>query len=211
MQRLVLQSVLAAASALFILSATACDKGAEKKTDNKVEKTDDKAGDKTDVAAAEAGEPEPAGTTTTTTTGAVEPPAETDGGEPAGETGGETGGAVAPPDGDSGKEPDAKTDSTKTDSTKTDPKPDTKPDETAKIDAKALFDGKCKSCHGADGKGDTTIGKKVNIPSLAGTKLSKADAVKKIADGVPDTKMKGYKDKLSKDEIDALAAYVKKL
>jgi mono/diheme cytochrome c family protein len=214
MQRLVLQSVLAAASALFILSATACDKGGEeKKTDNKVEKTDDKAGEKAEVEPpAEGGEP--AGTTTTTTTGAVEPPAETDGGEPAAEGGaaeaGAEGGAVAP-DGDSGKAEDPKAGDTKTGDSKTE---DTKTEDkepVAKIDAKALFEGKCKSCHGSDGKGDTTIGKKVNIPSLAGTKLSKADATKKIRDGVPDTKMKGYADKLSKEEIDALAAYVKKL
>lgn len=208
MQRLVLQSVLAAVSAIFVLSA--CDKGAEKKAPEKKAATDEKAD--AGEPAADAGEPAPAGTTTTT--GAVEPPepaAET-GGETAGgagETGGEeTGGAVAP-DGDSGKAPDEKTDP-KPDA-KADPKPDTKEEPTAKIDAKALFEGKCKSCHGSDGKGDTTIGKKVGIPSLAGTKLSKSDAVKKISDGVPDTKMKGYKDKLSKDEIDALAAYVKKL
>jgi mono/diheme cytochrome c family protein len=210
MQRLVLQSVVAAASALFILSAAACDKGGEKKVDNKVEKGDE--GEKAEVGepAAEAGEP--AGTTTTTTstttsTTTIDPPGETGGDDAAaGDTGGETGAAVAP-DGDGGKavpDPEPKPDS------KTEPKPDDKAP-AAKIDAKALFEGKCKSCHGSDGKGDTTIGKKVKIPSLAGTKLSKSDAVKKITDGVPDTKMKGYKDKMSKEEIDAVAAYVKKL
>ena len=99
------------------------------------------------------------------------------------------------PDGDSGKE---EPEEPKPDS-KTEPKPDDKAP-AAKIDAKALFEGKCKSCHGSDGKGDTTIGK-----------ISKSDAVKKITDGVPDTKMKGYKDKMTKEEIDAVAAYVKKL
>jgi mono/diheme cytochrome c family protein len=209
MQRLVLHSVVAAASALFILSATACDKGGEKKVDNKVEKGD--AGEKAEVGEPAADAGEPAGTTTTTTsttsTTTIDPPGETGGetGAAAGDTGGETGAAVAP-DGDSGKE---EPEEPKPDS-KTEPKPDDKAP-AAKIDAKALFEGKCKSCHGSDGKGDTTIGKKVKIPSLAGTKLSKSDAVKKITDGVPDTKMKGYKDKMSKEEIDAVAAYVKKL
>jgi mono/diheme cytochrome c family protein len=200
MQRLVLHSVLAVASAILILSATACDSGADKKADNKIEKADDKA-DEVEPAA-ETGEP--AGTTTTTTTGVVEPI------EPAGETeGGETGetGAAVPPDGDSGKEPATKDPAPK------DPVPkEADPKEpVAKIDAKALFESKCKSCHGADGKGDTTIGKKVEIPSLASTKVSKAEAIKVITNGVPDTKMKGYADKLSKEEIEAVAAYVKKL
>lgn len=212
MQRLVLQSVVAAASALFILSATACDKGGEKKVDNKVEKGGDDKGEKAEVGepAADAGEPAgttTTGTTSTTSTTTIDPPGETGGDDAAaGDTGGETGAAVAP-DGDSGKavpDPEPKPDS------KTEPKPDDKPP-AAKIDAKGLFEGKCKSCHGSDGKGDTTIGKKVGIPSLAGTKLSKSDTVKKITDGVPDTKMKGYKDKMSKEEIDAVAAYVKKL
>lgn len=204
MQRLVLHSVLAAMSALFILSATACDKGGEKKTDNKIEKPEDKA--EAGEVAAEAGEP--AGTTTTTTTGVVEAAEETDGGGDT-EGGGETTGAPVAPDGDSGKavaEPDPK----EPDPKEPDPKTDDKTP-TAKIDAKSIFDSKCKSCHGADGKGDTTIGKKVSIPSLASTKISKAEAIKTITDGVPDTKMKGYADKLSKDEIDAVAAYVKKL
>jgi mono/diheme cytochrome c family protein len=84
------------------------------------------------------------------------------------------------------------------------------------VDGKELYLGKCKSCHGPDGKGDTSMGKKVReaggeFPSLAGTKLAKAKIVEIVENGVPDTKMKGYKDKLSKDEIDAIAGYVKKL
>ena len=95
---------------------------------------------------------------------------------------------------------------------KADPKPaPDKPTSVAKVDGKPIFETKCKSCHGLDGKGDTTIGKKVEIPSLAGTKLSQSKAVSVITNGVADTKMKAYKDKLSKEEIDAVAAYVRKL
>ncbi len=62
-----------------------------------------------------------------------------------------------------------------------------------------------------DGKGDTTIGKKVEIPSLSKTKLGKAKIAKTITDGVSGTKMKPYKEKLSSDEIQAVSSFVKKL
>jgi mono/diheme cytochrome c family protein len=42
-------------------------------------------------------------------------------------------------------------------------------------------------------------------------KHSKAAIVKAIANGVDGTKMKAFKDKLKPEEIDAVAAYVKKL
>jgi len=197
MQRLVLRSLLAAASALFLLQASACDKGGEKAD---AKKADDKKAPEPTPEPTPTPTPEPAAETTAapepagTETGAAEAGAEAGAGE--------TTGAAEPT-----PEPDAKVD----------PKPkttDKKPDDTtaaAKIDGKPIFESKCKSCHGSDGKGDTTIGKKVDIPSLASTKISKAEAVKTITNGVADTKMKGYADKLSKDEIDAVAAYVKKL
>jgi len=87
---------------------------------------------------------------------------------------------------------------------------------TPAVDGKELYLGKCKSCHGADGKGDTSMGKKIReaggeFPSLAGTKLSKAKIVEILENGIPDTKMKSYKDKLTTDEMGAVATYVKKL
>ncbi len=199
MQRLVFRSFLAAASALFLLQTAACDKGGEKKADDK----------KVEAKVVEPAEPaEPAGTTSTTG-GEPAGTTSTTGGETGGETGGgETGGGETGGGETGGGE---KVEPEKT-PTKVEPKGGDKTEPVAaKIDAKPLFESKCKSCHGSDGKGDTTIGKKVSIPSLAGTKISKAEAVKTITDGVADTKMKGYKDKLSKDEIDALAGYVKKL
>jgi mono/diheme cytochrome c family protein len=84
------------------------------------------------------------------------------------------------------------------------------------VDGKEIYLAKCKSCHGVDGKGDTSVGKKIrdaggDFPSLAGTKLAKAKIVEIVEDGVPDTKMKPYKEKLSAEQIDAVAGYVKKL
>ena len=109
------------------------------------------------------------------------------------------------------------------------PEPETKPadpkvvakaepkktaDKAPSIDGKPLYDAKCKSCHAADGKGTAAM-KKNDIPDMADKgwqgKHSKASVVKAIANGVDGTKMKAFKDKLKPDEIDAVAAYVKKL
>ncbi len=41
-------------------------------------------------------------------------------------------------------------------------------------DAAATFKAKCAMCHGADGKAETAIGKKMNIPSFASDRVKKA-------------------------------------
>ncbi|MEZ4384379.1 MAG: c-type cytochrome [Nannocystaceae bacterium] len=84
-------------------------------------------------------------------------------------------------------------------------------DAASKIDAKALYLAKCKSCHGADGKGKTKFAEKNKVEDLTTSKASVAKIAKAIRDGVPDTKMKSFAKKLSDDEINAIAAYVKKL
>ena len=123
---------------------------------------------------------------------------------------------VAKPD-EAKPEDDAKPEDTpadaKPEADKPAPKKTPKPEKAAApaIDAKPLFLAKCKSCHGEDGRGKTKYAEKTPVPDLHGSKLSKAKIVDVIANGVPDSKMKGFKDKFSKDEIDAIAAYVKKL
>jgi len=83
----------------------------------------------------------------------------------------------------------------------------------AGVDAKAAWDKQCKKCHGEDGNGQTALGKKLNIKdytkaeSLA--KFSDEDLFKMTKDGVPDTKMTGYGDKLSDEEITALVGYMR--
>ena len=84
-------------------------------------------------------------------------------------------------------------------------------------DGKALWDKHCASCHGADGKGDTKAGKLTKVKDLtssdvkSGLTQDKVHAV--ISDGVTDkdtgkARMKGFKDKLSAEEIDALTKHV---
>lgn len=72
-------------------------------------------------------------------------------------------------------------------------------------DAAALFQSKCKMCHGADGKG-SEVGKKMGAPDLTAVKISSADAAQVIAQGK--NKMIGYKGKLGDADIKALADYV---
>jgi cytochrome c6 len=74
-------------------------------------------------------------------------------------------------------------------------------------DAAALFQSKCKICHGADGKG-TSVGKTMGAPDLTAVKVSAADAAKVIENGKG--KMTGYKGKLSDADIKALGEYVAK-
>ena len=75
-------------------------------------------------------------------------------------------------------------------------------------DAKTLYSQKCASCHGASGKGDTAMGKKLGAPDLTKIKDSEAQVVAAITNGKP-PKMTPYKDKLTTDQIAALAKYVK--
>lgn len=76
-------------------------------------------------------------------------------------------------------------------------------------DGKALYEKKCAMCHGKDGvakklgKGSADL----NDPEWQETPLE--DVIKDIVDGVG--KMKGYKDKLSEEEIKAIAEYCKTL
>jgi cytochrome c553 len=75
-------------------------------------------------------------------------------------------------------------------------------------DGAALYKAKCASCHGAEGKGDTPVGKALKVKPLAGTKLSPAEIEKVAAEGRPGTKMLAIKG-LSADQYQAIAAHVK--
>lgn len=220
-------------AAALLLTTTACDKGGDAKggdakggakkapADSGAAADDGANADEGGAPAAEAGAD--SGTPVAAEVGGVEGagPGETgaavaaEGGDAPVAEGGEEPAAEAGGGEDGGKEDGGKEDGGKEDDGKKPVKQPTdngeKPEPVAKVDGKPLFEAKCKSCHGIDGKGDTTIGKKVDIPSLSKTKLGTSKIVSIIESGVPDTKMKGYKGKLSKEEIDAVAAYVKKL
>lgn len=68
----------------------------------------------------------------------------------------------------------------------------------------------CASCHGKDGSGATTMGKKLGVKDYTKEQgFSDADAQKAIMDG--SGKMKGFKDKLSDADAKALVAFVRGL
>jgi len=72
-------------------------------------------------------------------------------------------------------------------------------------DAKAQYDQTCAKCHGADGAGDTRMGKKLGAKDYT-------DAFKSIKEGLKDADgknlMKPAED-LSDDDIKALVTYMR--
>ena len=79
-------------------------------------------------------------------------------------------------------------------------------------DGAAVYKAKCASCHGPDGKGETSIGKSLKLRGLGAAdvqKITDADLAKVISDGKG--KMPAYKGKLTADEIKALVAYIRTL
>jgi cytochrome c6 len=75
----------------------------------------------------------------------------------------------------------------------------------------------CTKCHGADGKGQTKVGKKLNLKDYTDAKvqaeMKDAAMEKAIGEGVFDAgkeKMKAFKDEISAAEIKDLVAYVRK-
>ena len=81
-------------------------------------------------------------------------------------------------------------------------------------DGMDVYNAKCKSCHGEDGRGKAAIAKMMKL-DMAGLDLTDAATTsKKDADWIKATeegvgKMKGYKDKLSAEEIKAVVAYMR--
>jgi cytochrome c6 len=80
------------------------------------------------------------------------------------------------------------------------------------------WENHCVKCHGADGKGQTKVGKKLNAKDYTSAKvqaeMKDEDMFKATKDGVFDKngkeKMKAYKDELSDAEIKELVAYIRK-
>lgn len=78
-----------------------------------------------------------------------------------------------------------------------------------KANGRALYMAKCKTCHGGDGKGDTSFGRKLGVTPLSGLGKSKIQSA--VVSGVPGTKMKSYKKKFTNKEIDDVVAFVRGL
>ena len=86
---------------------------------------------------------------------------------------------------------------------------------TYAADAQANWDEHCAKCHGADGKGDTKMGAKLEVKDMTDAKyqatFTDAQATKAIKEGIKDgdkTKM-GATEGLTDDEIKALVEKVR--
>ena len=87
-------------------------------------------------------------------------------------------------------------------------------------DTADLYVKKCATCHGRDGKGQTVMGKKLNIKDLTNpevmSKVTDEQIEDQIKNGVKDPatgkdRMLSFKDKLTEDQIKALTKYVRTL
>jgi cytochrome c6 len=79
-------------------------------------------------------------------------------------------------------------------------------------DAAPTYKAKCAACHGADGKGDSPIGKKMGLRDFASPevqKMSDGELTTIIADGKD--KMPSYKKSLKPEQIKDLVGYVRSL
>jgi cytochrome c553 len=83
-------------------------------------------------------------------------------------------------------------------------------------DAKTIYEKSCAKCHGADGKGETKMGKKLGVKDYTDAKVQaemKDDAaVKAIKEGLKDKEgkvMMKPAENLSDEEIKALVAHVR--
>ena len=75
-----------------------------------------------------------------------------------------------------------------------------------------LYEKKCAMCHGKDGVAKATGKGSGNFNDPAWQEKNTAEAiVTATTDGIKDTKMPAYKDKLTADEIKAIAEYIKTL
>jgi mono/diheme cytochrome c family protein len=80
-----------------------------------------------------------------------------------------------------------------------------------------LFEAKCATCHGDDGKAKTELGKEMAIEdmtkaaywkdlTLEGARKSVLEGMKRTHKGV-EQEMKPFKDRLSPEQVDALIIY----
>ena len=80
------------------------------------------------------------------------------------------------------------------------------------------WDNHCAKCHGADGSGNTKVGKKLKLKDYTDAavqaELKDDEMAKAIKEGVSadgKEKMKAFKDDLSDAEVTELVAYIRKM
>jgi len=81
-----------------------------------------------------------------------------------------------------------------------------------------IWDKHCASCHGKDGKGETKMGKKLEVRDYTDPKVQEAikddKAIQAIKDGITEKgkeKMKPFKDKVSDEETKELLKLIRSI
>lgn len=86
---------------------------------------------------------------------------------------------------------------------------------------KRLFEAKCASCHGDDGRGKTELGLEMGIADMTQAAYWKnltlevarqevLDGLKRVVNGKPQ-EMKPFRDRLTPEQVDALVLYAASL
>ena len=73
---------------------------------------------------------------------------------------------------------------------------------------RSLYVQNCARCHGANGKAETALGKKLGADNISGG-LDSAKIIRTVTNGRGD--MPSFKKKLSKAQIKSIAGYVRSL
>ena len=77
-------------------------------------------------------------------------------------------------------------------------------------DGPTIYKSKCAACHGADGKGDTAMGKKLNIRSFAAPEVQKqSDADLLAISKKGKNKMPAYEGKITDADLKAVIAHIR--
>ena len=82
----------------------------------------------------------------------------------------------------------------------------------AHADAAQLYKARCAVCHGAEGKGDSPVGKKLGARDLSSPEVQKQsdeDLIEAVTKGK--NKMPAYGKTLKVDEIKGMVAYIREL
>ena len=72
-------------------------------------------------------------------------------------------------------------------------------------DGSAIYAAQCAKCHGADGKGDTPVGRAMKAPSLVDSKHDAASVASTVREN---PKHKSVAGNLSPEDLDAVARAV---
>jgi mono/diheme cytochrome c family protein len=79
-------------------------------------------------------------------------------------------------------------------------------------DGAALYEANCVKCHGADGHGDTPMGKAMKAKSLVEPKWAAEDSADAVVSAFrANPKHKSVASKVGDDDLRAIAVYLRKL